>query len=36
MLFRRPVLPDVPAGTSVGELLGKVDHWLEPAEKRGV
>jgi precorrin-6A/cobalt-precorrin-6A reductase len=36
VLFRRPVLPDVPAAASVAELLGKVDHWLGPAEKRGV
>ncbi|EHK56599.1 cobalt-precorrin-6A reductase [Allomesorhizobium alhagi] len=36
VLFRRPALPDVPAGTSVGEVLAMVDHWLEPAEKRGV
>ncbi|WP_394892744.1 cobalt-precorrin-6A reductase [Mesorhizobium sp. AaZ16] len=36
ILFRRPVLPDVPAAASVEELLGKVDHWLDPAEKRGV
>jgi precorrin-6A/cobalt-precorrin-6A reductase len=36
VLFRRPVLPDVPAAASVGELLAKVDHWLGPAEKRGV
>ncbi len=25
-----------PTAASVGELLGKVDHWLEPAKKRGV
>jgi precorrin-6A/cobalt-precorrin-6A reductase len=36
ILFRRPILPDVPAAASVSELLGKVDHWLKPAEKRGV
>jgi precorrin-6A/cobalt-precorrin-6A reductase len=36
ILFRRPALPDVPAAASVSELLGKVDHWLKPAEKRGV
>ena len=36
ILFRRPVLPDVPAAASVGGLLAKVDHWLGPAEKRGV
>ncbi|NGO50533.1 cobalt-precorrin-6A reductase [Allomesorhizobium camelthorni] len=36
MLFRRPMLPDVPAAASVEELLEKVDHWLGPAEKRGV
>jgi precorrin-6A/cobalt-precorrin-6A reductase len=36
VLFRRPALPDVPSAPSVGELLGKIDHWLDPAEKRGV
>lgn len=36
ILFRRPVLPDVPAAARVEELLEKVDHWLGPAEKRGV
>ncbi|MBA3449102.1 MAG: cobalt-precorrin-6A reductase [Pseudaminobacter sp.] len=36
ILFRRPNLPDVPSATSVTELLGKIDHWLKPAEKRGV
>jgi precorrin-6A/cobalt-precorrin-6A reductase len=36
ILFRRPALPDVPAGASVGEVLAMVDHWLKPAEKRGV
>lgn len=36
ILFRRPLLPDVPSGASVGEVLAKVDHWLEPAAKRGV
>ncbi len=36
VLFRRPELPDVPAAASISELLEKVDHWLEPAEKRGV
>jgi precorrin-6A/cobalt-precorrin-6A reductase len=36
ILFRRPDLPNVPSAASVAELLAKVDHWLEPAEKRGV
>lgn len=36
ILFRRPILPDVPAAARVEELLEKVDHWLGPAEKRGV
>jgi precorrin-6A/cobalt-precorrin-6A reductase len=36
MLFRRPLLPDVPSAASVTELLAKIDHGLKPAEKRGV
>jgi precorrin-6A/cobalt-precorrin-6A reductase len=36
ILFRRPLLPDVPSAPSVGELLAIVDHWLKPTEKRGV
>ena len=36
ILFRRPDLPQVPHAKSVAELAGMVDHWLAPAEKRGV
>jgi len=36
LLFRRPVLPELPSGTSVAEVLALVDHALAPAEKRGV
>jgi len=36
ILFRRPDLPQVPHAQSVAELAGMVDHWLAPAEKRGV
>jgi precorrin-6A/cobalt-precorrin-6A reductase len=36
ILFRRPDLPDVLAAASIAELLAKVDHWLGPAENRGV
>lgn len=36
ILFRRPNLPQVPHAESVTELAGMVDHWLAPAEKRGV
>lgn len=36
ILFRRPDLPQVPQAKSVAELAGMVDHWLAPAEKRGV
>jgi precorrin-6A/cobalt-precorrin-6A reductase len=36
ILFRRPDLPEVPSAAGVSELVAKVDHWLEPAEKRGV
>ena len=36
LLFRRPVLPALPSGTSVAEVLALVDHALAPAEKRGV
>ncbi len=36
ILFRRPNLPQVPHAESVADLAGMVDHWLAPAEKRGV
>ncbi|RUM99926.1 cobalt-precorrin-6A reductase [Pseudaminobacter arsenicus] len=36
ILLRRPELPQVRQAASVSELVGWIDHWFEPAEKRGV
>jgi precorrin-6A/cobalt-precorrin-6A reductase len=36
ILFRRLLLPEVPSAASVDELVARVGHWLDPAEKRGV
>lgn len=36
ILLRRPVLPQVQQAANVSELVGLIDHWFDPAEKRGV
>ncbi|MGB3389862.1 MAG: cobalt-precorrin-6A reductase [Pseudaminobacter sp.] len=36
ILLRRPVLPQVRQAMSVSELVGFIDHWFDPTEKRGV
>ncbi|MEJ6784435.1 cobalt-precorrin-6A reductase [Aminobacter sp. Piv2-1] len=36
ILFRRPLLPDVPSAPSVSAMAEMVDHFAAPVEKRGV
>ncbi|CAN7151326.1 cobalt-precorrin-6A reductase [Aminobacter sp. LjRoot7] len=36
ILFRRPHLPDVPSAPDVSAMAEMVDHFVTPAEKRGV
>jgi precorrin-6A/cobalt-precorrin-6A reductase len=36
LMIRRPTLPDVPSGKTVGEVLTLIDHSLGSTKKRGV